>query len=486
MTGLNYLFYTVGNRDLRLDGQVPPPGRFRSVCEDFLGRVRADPAELDRVEAPQLKNCLDYLAGQGLRLNRVYLIATAENPDPQYRETDTAPAAELLINWLNRLKQTAPYATLLSQAEPRTLVLRGQNPAEYAGVYRWLRQALARLTEPETVWVHPVSGTPAMTMGLVLAAVGRWGERVRLLWQTPATPVEEDALTLEIVRETVRGRILDRLGQLDFAGAAALTQMGPEAAGGTQPAEAVSLLVGAGLERTRFNFRAAEQKLAAALPRINDPAAKEAIRKLRVGLEPLLTRPESAAESRPFLVELIYNARACWRAGREIDFLGRVYRLDEGLRRYLLEKLGFPTDESPDRRESTRSGFWDRVNDLGLLEHLPRDPGIQVNGSVNRPAMLGVLKALLEASPPGLDLGLVGQFLPWLEGPLNELSILRNRTILGHDFDPVNRAEIEATVRAKTGLDVEAWLEAMATALDPDARDPFEATVGVVRQVLRE
>lgn len=477
MSGTHYLFYTVGNRDLRIDGQVPPQSQFRSVCEQFLASVRDDPTAADRLEAPQLENCLRYLARRVERLSRVYLIATADNPDPAFRETETAPAAALLALRLERHKNDPDYRELLGQAATKTLTLRGQNPAEYGGVYRWFRANLPQLA-PGTVWVHPVSGTPAMTMGLVLAAAGRWGEEVRLLFQTPNTPVEEDPLTLEILRENLRRRLLDRLERLDFAGAAALAGPGAPVPDGVRP------LVEAGLERTRFNFHAADLGLEAALREITDPAAREAVRRLRVALEPLLTQPKSAADSRPFLVELLFNARACWRAGREVDFLGRVYRLHEGLARYLLEQLGFPTDEGGDRREKTRSEFWARAGELGLTEHLPADPAVQVGGSVNRPAMLAVLRALCNRSPAGLDVETAQKFVPWLEGVLGELATLRNKTILGHGFTPVSRGEVERLVREQTGLAVEAWLETMARSLDPAAWDPFEATAGVVRRLL--
>ncbi len=477
MSVSHYLFYTVGNRDLRIDGQVPPQSQFRSACEQFLVSVQDDPAAADRLDVPQLQNCLGYLARRVHRLSRVYLIVTADNPDPNFRETDTAPAGELLALWLQCHRNDPDYRELLGQAAIKTLTLRGQNPAEYGGIYRWFRANLPRL-EPGTVWVHPVSGTPAMTMGLVLAAVGRWGEQVRLLFQTPTTPVEEDSLTLEILREDLRRRLLERMERLDFAGAAALAGTGAPVADG------VRLLVEAGLERTRFNFQAADLGLEAALREITDPIAKETVRRLRVTLMPLLTQPKSAAESRPFLVELIFNARACWRAGREVDFLGRVYRLQEGLARYLLEDLGFPTDEGGDRRDITRSEFWARAIKLGLNEHLPKDPAVQVGGSVNRPAMVAVLWALLECSPPGLDLGVARQFAPWLKGVLGDLASLRNRTILGHGFAPVSRGEVEQLVREQTGVEVEAWLEAMARGLDANAWDPFEATAEAVRRLL--
>jgi hypothetical protein len=486
----HYLFYTVGNRDLLIDGKVPTGPGFRSACEEFKALIDADPGQVSRLQAPQLKNCLDHLLrveGVG-ELTKVYLVVTDQNPDPQYRESDTAAAGELLVSWLESLRSQKDYARLLGKTAFRRLTLAGINPSDYAAVYRRLRAGLPRL-EAGVFWVHPVSGTPAMTMGLVLAAAGRWGEAVQVLFQTPHLPVEKSPITLEIFAEAVRTRLLDRLERLDFAGAAALAGAGPGGAGpaGWLPAyqaEAVGLLVMSGLERSRFNFAGADRWLAEAVVRISDEALREEVRSLRLELRPLLETPDSAAATRPFLVELIFNARACWMAGREVDFLGRAYRLQEGLARFLLESLGFPTDEAPSRRDETRRRFWERAAELGLREALPVDPAVQFGGSINRPAMLGVLRALVGRRPAGLDLGLAEEFLPWLEGVLDGLSTLRNRTILGHGFEPVERGEVERLVREGTGLEVGEWLKRMACTLNPEARDPFAATVSVVRRML--
>ncbi len=471
----HYLFYTVGNRDLYIDKSLPAKERFRSACEEFLTQLKADPDQVRRVEAPQLKNCLEYLAQveQVSELARVYLAVTDKNPDPRYQESDTAAAGEILVRWLESLKSGSGFRRLLGKAAFKLLIMADINPSDYAAVHRWFRQKLPEL-QPGVFWLHPVSGTPAMTIGLVLAAVSRWGEAVQVLYQTPGGSVEKNPIHLDIFVERVRAKLLDRLEGLDFAGAAgALGWLPPDRAG------AVRLLVTAGLERSRFNFNAADRLLAEAVAQTFDGALREEVRQLRARLRPLLERPDSAAATRPFLVELVFNARACWVAGREVDFLGRIYRLHEGLARYLLESLDFPTDESPGRREQTRRAFWGRVRELGLpVESPPADP------AVNRPTMVAVLRAVVERRPAGLDVSLAERFLPWLEGVLAELADVRNRTILGHGFEPVSREDLERLVREKTGLEVRSWLEEMARALEPDPRDPFEATVGIVRRML--
>ncbi|MER3398995.1 MAG: hypothetical protein C4315_10725 [Chloroflexota bacterium] len=483
------LFYTVGNRDLRVDGQIPPVENFRSTCEALIAGLKEHSEQLSRLEAPQLKNCLDHLVRvEDVReLDRIYLVVTDENPNPEYRHTDTAPAGELLIRWLEGLRSQKDYTRLLGKTAFKVLKIAKINPSDYAAVYRWFQQNLPRQLEPGIFWIHPVSGTPAMTMGLVLAAVGRWGEAVQVLYQTPHMPVEKSPISLNIFAEAVRGKLLDRLERLDLAGAAALVD--PKAAWPihwlpADKAEVVWRLVAAGLERSRFNFESANRLLEQATVEVTDGAIREELRKLRRDLQPLLGRPDSAAGTLPFLVELIFNARACWVVGREVDFLGRVYRLHEGLIRFLLESQGFPTDDSPGRREQTRRKFWERVEGLGLLEDLQTDPTIQVGGCINRPTMLAVLQSLVKKAPPGLNLGPAERLLPRLTGVLAELSGVRNRTILGHGFEPVKRDEIERLVRDRTGLEVEDWLKDLARELNPDASDPFEATVAVIRRLL--
>ncbi len=489
------LLYNVGNRDLRLDGALLPADRFRSVCQALL----ADPTALSRVEAPQLRSCLDHLrtvAGVR-RLEQLFLFVTDRNPHPRFSETDTAAAGDLLRHWLAVQAESPLYKTLLGGRPWKLLKIEGVSPNDYGQVYERYHALFTKLpptTAVTQVWLYPVSGTPAMTMALVLHSLARWREKVRVLLLPEGTTmaVETPFPTL-FLTDLQREAVIGRLASGDFAGAVALLGEG------TDPAR---LVARAGLARSRFDFRRADQLLAEAVGRVTDGVRQQRLLALRTALQPLCryeVQEERAAritarESRPFLVELLFNTWLCWRAQREIDFLGRVYRLHEGLLRYWLEMAGFPTDDSPGVRAQSRPAFWMRVEQLGLTARLGQIPEVTVGGPLNRAAFAGLIAALLERRPAGIAPALLDEMArlwPLVSGPLQRLGELRNQTILGHGFEPVPRAAVMAEVLRTLPPDLSAGadpvltlLEALRGVLAPEIPDPYQEMAAVCQALL--
>jgi len=439
---------------------------------------------------PQLERQLRYLknTAQVKRLATLYLLATSDNPSIELRESDTDMAAELARKWLEAQKERGAFPELLGQTGIKVLLMRGRNPADYQEVFDAYKELLVdRLPRPEgegCVWLCPMAGTPAMTMALVLVGLALWKERVRILVAPEGrVTAEESPFPQRFLRLLGKEALQAALQAYDWEGGMALAAQ-----------EGIKGLLRSALERSRFNFSEADRALAQALIHIDQPDLREAVRQLREGLEPLLQPPKDHASAGPFLVELAFNARMCWHTRREVDFLGRVYRLQEGLIRYLLEKADLPTDDSPAVRQKTRPRFWGRVAELGLEPAIGADPAIQKGGPINRPAMLAVLRAMVEreARPDEDWQGRASALLPLLEGPLEVLATLRNQTFLGHHFKPIPRDYVIEEVRPYfPGLSedpVEHLLKLIINSLDPKAWDwdPFQATVEVARKLLEQ
>jgi hypothetical protein len=104
-----------------------------------------------------------------------------------------------------------------------------------------------------------------------------------------------------------------------------------------------------------FDFERAREALDQAM-REGDAATRDFIRqRLLHDLDPLLGPGDPPRRWEALLRELFWNARAAYRSGRYADFLGRVYRFQEALLRYLVETLlGLPTDLAREVREETR------------------------------------------------------------------------------------------------------------------------------------
>jgi hypothetical protein len=288
--------------------------------------------------------------------------------------------------------------------------------------------------------------------------------------------VEENPWPTKFISLLLLNRLEDRICNFDLAAAASLA---------TEPP--IRHLVLATLARSHFDFKKADEELDKVMASQADTHLVSRVRQMRKKLQALLSEPHTPSEWKPFLVELIFNARMCWRAGRDIDFLGRIYRLHEAILRYLLETAGFPTDDSLRCRSESRARFWSRLHELGLQDSLnQKDPEISSGGPLNRPTFMAVVKALLDRQPPGVELPPIQDLLKLVgkSGLLDELGRRRNETILGHGFQPVDHDEIQHIIKECSGQEPEDWLLGLATQFDPEAVDPFEQARDLVRDLI--
>ncbi len=517
MSGGSILIYNLGNRDLQWDGQLLVG---QEEWKKLTETVRQNRSELDRIRFPQFERTLKFLSEeQGeASLSRIYVVVTDQNPDPEFRKTDTLPLFDLLEQCFERWKGGQPsgvFKEFLGKAALKKLVMKEVNPSDHGRVFKWYMKNL-RDIEPDKVWISPVSGTPAMTLGLILASVLRWGSRVHSLYQSPISHPVENPVPRVFHELLLTMRLKDRVEALDMAGAVAVAPEGP-----------LKLLAQAGLARSRFDFEGTKRLLSEAL-RDLDPPFNGRVSKLREGLYRLQESGNQLERQKGLLVELIFNARLCWRTGRDIDFLGRIYRLHEALLRYLLESLGFPTDDSYPQQNGSRQRYWGRIQELGLASHPVFKQycgeGDFLRNSLNRRVFMDTIRALLEVRPNGLDLTSVQDFAPLVldNGVLNWLATKRNSTILGHGFDPVTRKDLEHGIKeylrnpmggagiyssgGEGGREmsetsaadraasehppdeadpVAEWLKELAKKLDPKAEDPFELHKKVMLEIVK-
>jgi len=173
---------------------------------------------------------------------------------------------------------------------------------------------------------------------------------------------------------------------------------------------------------------------------------------LRHNLDPLLIKDGDRERLSALLRELYWNAAITYRHRRYADFLGRVYRFQEAVLRYLVETVfGLPTDLGPKVREVNRR-LWSegiRANprlvaflETREVEGKPLDWEV-----IGRPTYKALMSyATKEAE--GLDVegktllspGERKKYAALLSrvNKLDPLVELRHRTIIGHDFEGVS------------------------------------------------
>ena len=153
--------------------------------------------------------------------------------------------------------------------------------------------------------------------------------------------------------------------------------------------------------------------------------------------------------------ELFWNATICYKTGNYIDFLGRFFRLQESLLRLVVEcKL----------QESTSKKNWNTFvhkveSNSQLKDHLSANRVYRSHQKLSQTRYTYYCIARYFLNEDDL-------FLKWVEkggvsdyGRDNKLVNLRNRCILGHDFEGISREEINALWGGDTLSDTETMLK---------------------------
>lgn len=465
---------TLGNSDLWVDGKPLARELYR---EEGARLVAAYQQEKGRIWFPQVEACLAYVRRQAGGLDEVHCFASDQRPPhPQ----DTELAARLLER---RLAEAGPG----EGAAFRRRTLTGLNPALYDEVYGWMARTgapgLPPADEVEAVYLVPFSGTPALTMAVVLHGILRYRGKCRVVYlergQEEPIPLRFAAQFLTTLRDEALGPALETR---DFPEAAGLLRT----LGGSPGA---LLVAEASAARASFDFERGHWALDQSLGEAPDGlrGRLQAARAELAGLRRAAAGAKRAGATDPTLLwELVANARLCWRQGRYVDFLGRVFRLLEAVCREHVERhLGLPTDESNSgaRREFAR-GIAARPELAGAL---------RAQGLDARVSLLSLLCLLRQVASGAATLlpdtvPALAAALPHLER-LHALADLRNRSIMAHGWEPVSEEKLRRALDevGMAGVDPLAELQEAVGRLYPPrpAADPFEEAAELIKRLLR-
>jgi hypothetical protein len=333
-------------------------------------------------------------------------------------------------------------------------------------------------------------------MGLLLQGIRRYGERLRVLYPPYGREPHELRIGRQLLQVFQEAAVRDRLREGDFARAEALLRdLGA-------PPGLIALAAYAA-RRMEFDFEGAREALDQAM-REGDAATRDFIRqRLLHDLDPLLGPGDPPRRWEALLRELFWNARAAYRSRRYADFLGRVYRFQEALLRYLVETLlGLPTDLAREVREETRRRWEEGIRgNPALLRFLEQQ---EVEGQpldwrqISRPTYKALLAFAIEKGGtdaegrPLVPEGERGRYQALLK-QVNQLDPLverRHRTIIGHDFVGVSEEDLrEAYAPWREGKvrDPEEGLERILGMLHIDTRDdPYSAIADFIQRRLSQ
>jgi hypothetical protein len=353
------------------------------------------------------------------------------------------------------------------------------NPSDYNRTVPFFAENLPLLVPPDVadiVYVAPVGGTDASNVGLTINAVDCYRDRCQFIYVMPEGQVQLLNLHRELLDDYARREAAAHLERQDYAALRETLRRGQLGRPWHQH------LCDYADRRMRFDFARADAALQEAITTADGGETKAHLARLRQWLRPFLAaQPQPASAStgaqwsswfdlqRVFLGELFHNLRLKVQQGEWVDFLGRVFRLHEGILRLVFEletrhstdgtdRKGYPDFEKAIREDSELSGLKIDARPttfvLGrVLEHWVRTGGKATYGPVEG-----------------------------ARGLIEELTALRNKSIIAHGYEAVSEEDIR---RALKGRPVSFLLDKVREALErlgvnlAEEADPF----AIVRRI---
>lgn len=430
----------VGARDVQLDGK--PFEKPRLDGEQWLSKLEADPALASRLSFPIIQPCLEYALKQHPDSSLRLVVFGSDQDDPLYRERDTLNSARLAAKFL-------PGRFSQGKVKAESIDVQGINPSLYDETFEKFAVLLSGLSCPEcsVCYVILAGGTPASNTALLLQGVRRYTERLQVIYPPQGGEPQRLRIGQQVLDSFQRAAAIEHLERLDFANSLPyLVELDVD--------PGITGLVSYAAQRFAFDFHSAQAALEKALE-LGDPATRAFIRdKLRHDLDMLLVAQGGQQRLVALLKELYWNAAITYQHRRYADFLGRVYRFQEAVLRYLVETVyGVSTDLGQAVREVNQSRWEERITrDQSLLAYLKSTTleGRPLNWrNISRPVYKAMLSYALSMEKRGNAGGVPlvpakdrqhMQALLKRVNALDRLVELRHRTIIGHDFEGVSEA----------------------------------------------
>ena len=485
----------VGARDVTVEGKVLKPAREegRRLLERYAD-VAPD------LTFPIIEPCLRYIIEQHPDsedrpggVDRLVLFGT-DQPDSTYQPSDTLYFAKLAARRLPEL-----LGGRVKSAERQ--LIQGINPALYDEAFEKFDELLTGLAHEgvETCYVIICGGVPACNTALLLQGVRHYSDRLRVVYLPQGGEPQELRAGQQVMNAFREAAAIEHLERLDFANALPrLERLGSD--------PGLVGLVAYATRRFAFDFRSAQATLLQAL-RNGDRSVRSFIaQRLRHDLDLLLAEDGDSERLKALLRELYWNAAITYRHRRYADFLGRVYRFQEAVLRYLVERIfGLPTDLRPAVREANQARWNECIQAnprlLAFLQAQTVDGRCLDWKTISRPTYKALLsyatdkdQGLDSEGKPLLPPGKRQRYAALLNriNALDRLVELRHRTIIGHDFEGVSEELILEHYKGSPKLDrtrrtpVEGLAEIMGM-LAVDVREgPYQAVTEFVIQGLRE
>lgn len=404
------LFANIGNRDL---GQNwIDNNRGNASVYDTSKRLFED--RFFEFNAILLEPVLDYII-EHYSLEDIYLFGTEQiNHNPK----DTIYMAYIIKEIIKRKYNLLDKNIKIIQIT--------RDPSDRDTMYDFYHEFFKGIHVDGIAFVSLTGGAPAQNEALLFESILKFGQNIQALY----LPMDKKDVKILSVGERIYKSILDT--QLDAFKKKQLYAPAIEIAEKYDLDEDLDLLKGENY-KDLFDFGKALDCYNKAFLKYSGNKRNEINKKIK-RIERLNERNIEA-----LLEELYENMIRRWEQGAYVDFLGRLFRFDEAVLRFWLEKE-FNISTEP----SEYSKFKDFIYSKRELKEFLEKERTSID-KLNRKVMFDILRYFVK-NPDQIthieDIDAT-RFIYDILKKIKNLSDLRNSSILGHGFDGVSKEKID-------------------------------------------
>jgi len=337
------------------------------------------------------------------------------------------------------------------------------NPSDYVEMFDYYKKVLDSFNDNnyEAIYLGITGGTSEMSFGLITNGVIKWETKAKILYKPHGSNNVNEVEIGERIFKILKKREYDILEEKHLHKLAAEIGKKYKLIDDWK----VHYLMGKHYKEL-FDFKRAleEFEKAEKLANLKDKKKIREEIKLLSDLDRDDINSLSIKENINLYVKLINllidNAIRKWENGEYVDFIGRIFRIEEAILRAIVEKeFNKSTDlfkiEENGKVIKKFLGFEELLNENPDIKKYLIEKGIEIDKGVNRYSLFGILEYLhLNKYKKKNKYGLIYRFITKLNAnnktknapkkleKINSLEDLRNKSIIAHGFMGVSKEDI--------------------------------------------
>ena len=458
------LICTLGSRDLQLSGELIKPAREkgREIMQN-LDTVKGN------LTYPIIRNVLEHILNiEKQSISRLVLIPTDQDEQftkSEYRLNDTIEFARILKKLISE-----HYGHKVRDVKISPIT---KNPAYLDTMFSFfnntLNDAVFQMRDIDKCYVEQTGGVPAANMALLYQCVNKFKDKCHVLYVTESNQVISLRISDIILDEKRKSLFPHLVEKYDYASLCAHLDESRQ--------DEHFMLNLCQYAQRRLHFDTDEAILIADRG-INTFFAdgREVFEHLASDLQHLASdlQKVKSKDYVSLIAELFYNMRIKYLRQEFVDFLGRLYRFQEAVPRYLIEKeFSISTDVDPKTGKQTDlDRLLESDEELkGFIASQKMPKGGNIDPSrVGTPRLVAFLDFLIEKK--GMEkLRPVSDFFKKTEKLMN----IRNNSIIGHGFKGVSEEIIKENYDGDVLEDLKAVVSLVLEKSGRESEsDPFE------------